>query len=184
MMDRLAAGRNRPVRPPSSLAGIMNHALQPLREEHTTLLTHIEDIRAMADVAAEISPPLLRQGLDDACRFLRGQLVPHMRAEERGLYPRVGRLLGASGATDPMRMDHGAVQRYAEDLGVLKDRALMGPLRKEELKTLRRILYGLHALVTLHFTKEDALYFSLLEERLSPAEVTDMFRDMDIPNGG
>jgi len=159
----------------------MNQPLQPLRNEHNTLLAAIEDLRAMADVAAEISTPLLRQGLEDACRFLSGQLVPHMRAEERGLYPRVGRLLGARSATEPMRMDHCAVQKLAQDLGALKDRTGKGELPKEELKTLRRILYGLHALITLHFHKEDSLYFTLLEERLSSGEIAEMFRDMDIP---
>ena len=158
----------------------MRATLQPLRDEHQSLLTHVEDMRAMADVAEDIPAPMLRQGLEDACRFLRGQLIPHLRAEERGLYPRVERLLNGRHATELMRMDHGLVLDLVSTLARLRDRIQQTTLTKEHLLTLRRVLYGLHTIVPLHFSKVDALIFSLLEPRLSPLEVLEMYREMDI----
>jgi iron-sulfur cluster repair protein YtfE (RIC family) len=46
-------------------------------------------------------------------------------------------------------------------------------------KALRRVLYGLYALVKVHFAKEEELYLPLLDARLSPAEAEHMFADME-----
>jgi hypothetical protein len=41
------------------------------------------------------------------------------------------------------------------------------------------VLYGLYALVTLHFAKEEELYLPLLDARLSPEAARGMFEAME-----
>jgi hypothetical protein len=43
---------------------------------------------------------------------------------------------------------------------------------------VRRILFGLHALVTVHFTKEEEIYLPILDERLPAAEVERIVHEM------
>jgi iron-sulfur cluster repair protein YtfE (RIC family) len=43
---------------------------------------------------------------------------------------------------------------------------------------LRRVLYGLHHLVKVHFAKEEEVYLPILDERLSQAEADAMFAAM------
>jgi hypothetical protein len=40
-------------------------------------------------------------------------------------------------------------------------------------------LYGLYALVKVHFAKEEEVYLPILEERLSPEEAKEMFEAME-----
>ncbi len=44
---------------------------------------------------------------------------------------------------------------------------------------LRRVLYGLHAVVSLHFAKEEEVYLPILEARLTPHEADTMFAAME-----
>jgi hypothetical protein len=44
---------------------------------------------------------------------------------------------------------------------------------------LRRLLYGLYAIVTLHFAKEEEVYLPLLDRALSDDEAAAMFQSME-----
>ena len=46
-------------------------------------------------------------------------------------------------------------------------------------KALRRVLYGLYALVKVHFAKEEEVYLSILDARLTPEEAHRMFEAME-----
>jgi hypothetical protein len=48
---------------------------------------------------------------------------------------------------------------------------------------LRRVLYGLYALVAVHFAKEEEVYLPLLDARLTTEEVAALFRDMETAAG-
>ncbi|HSO53458.1 MAG TPA: hypothetical protein VL330_12045 [Actinomycetes bacterium] len=55
--------------------------------------------------------------------------------------------------------------------GVLADLGAAGP-EAEDLTDLRRILYGVHAILRLHFAQEEEAYLSLLDH--SGRERSDM----------
>jgi iron-sulfur cluster repair protein YtfE (RIC family) len=84
---------------------------QPLRDEHRELLPHIELLRTVADAIGEVPIVSLRQGVDEAYIFLTSHLLPHAQAEERALYPVVGRLMGAPEVTATMSRDHIEIAR-------------------------------------------------------------------------
>src|SRR5512142_402351 len=146
----------------------------PLREEHRTLLPHIERLRAVADEVGHIDAHALREKLDETYRFLSHDLVPHARAEDEVLYPEVARLLGGPRATATMSRDHVEVVALISELATL--RSFDGEPDGERQNALRRVLYGLYALVRTHFAKEEEIYVPLLDDRLTMDEGSDLIR--------
>ncbi|MBI2324356.1 MAG: hemerythrin domain-containing protein [Chloroflexi bacterium] len=146
---------------------------EPLRAEHRELLPHIEALRTAADHVGTVPAVTLRTEVDVAYAFLTEHLIPHAMAEDEVLYPEVGRALGALGATATMSRDHVAVVELIDELGVLRHAP------DEHASELRRVLYGLHALVMTHFGKEEAIYLPLLDEHLSSDEASRMFASME-----
>lgn len=151
----------------------------PLREEHRELIPHIEQLRAIADAVGEVPIDALRRDTESVYGFLVHHLLPHAQAEERALYPVVARVLGAPHATDTMSRDHTEIGRLARELDVL--RAKMADTAADTILTrdLRRVLYGLYALVKVHFAKEEEVYLPLLDGALTPDEGRAMYADME-----
>jgi hemerythrin len=86
--------------------------------------------------------------------FLRDTLLPHAEEEEQWLYAAVGKVLGNPEATHTMTHDHIAIRSRALELAVTDD---------TDVDRLQELLYGLYALITVHFWKEEQLYLPLLE---------------------
>ena len=157
----------------------MTRLTQPLRDEHKELLPHLERLRTVADAIGDVPIASLRRSVDDAYAFLTHHLLPHAQAEERALYPVVGRLMGAPEATATMSRDHIAIGQLTEELGSLRSHLDGTSSGASEEKALRRVLYGLSALVSVHFAKEEEIYLPLLEARLTADEAARVFAAME-----
>ena len=156
----------------------MTTATEPLREEHKELIPHIEALLAAADAVDTDAPEALRAKVDASYEFLVHGLIPHAKAEERALYPVIGRLIGAPEATGTMSRDHVEVMRLADQLRDAR-KQLDGPAPAAVRADLRRILYGLYALVHVHFAKEEEVYLPILDRGLSPEDARKMFETME-----
>jgi len=155
---------------------------EPLRAEHRHLLPHVEALAAAGDAVGTAPPDELRAKVDDAYTFLAAHLIPHAEAEDAVLYPELDRLIGeraGTRATDTMRRDHVEVSRLTGRLGRLRGRLHDGTLEPAEERELRRVLYGLYALVGLHFAKEEEVYLPLLDRELTAHEAQDLFERME-----
>ncbi len=152
---------------------------QPLREEHKELLPSIEQIRTVGDSVGEVSAEILKQNVEKVYEFLTRHLIPHAQAEDAALYPVVGKVMGAPEATATMRRDHVEVGALTDELGQLRAQLIDGSLNANQTKALRRVLYGLYALVKVHFAKEEEVYLPLLEARLTRDEAQEMFEAME-----
>ncbi len=152
---------------------------QPLRDEHKELLPHIESLRAAADAVGDEPIEAVRRQVDAAYDFLAHHLLAHAQAEERALYPVVAKALGAPQATATMSRDHVEVQRLTEELAALRPALSAAALDPALAKALRRVLYGLYALVKVHFAKEEEVYLPILDQRLSADEAHRMFEAME-----
>lgn len=152
----------------------MNTLTQPLRDEHKELIPHIEQIRQVADSIPEAPLEQIRAGVNEVYEFLAYHLIPHAQAEDAALYPAVQKVLGSRDATRTMSRDHVEVGLYIEELATLQQ-----GLSPQNFKSLQRVLYGLYALVKVHFAKEEEVYLPILEERLSPDEAVELFEAME-----
>jgi iron-sulfur cluster repair protein YtfE (RIC family) len=156
----------------------MNTLTQPLRDEHKELIPHIEKILEVANSVPEASLEQIRAGVKDVYEFLAYHLIPHAQAEDAALYPTVQKVLGSPDATKTMSRDHVEVGRYIAELAELQQ-----DISPRNFKSLQRVLYGVYALVKVHFAKEEEVYLPFLEERLSPEEAKAMFAAMESAAG-
>jgi len=128
-------------------------------QEHVSLRPSLERIRVVAD--ALTATPETVDRLRGLYRFLSEELMPHERAEEARLYPALAQALGGSEVTTTMSRAHAEIERLVRRLGRHLDLAQDGTLRMDQLDDLRACLYGLHAVLILHFAQEEEAYFSL-----------------------
>jgi iron-sulfur cluster repair protein YtfE (RIC family) len=142
---------------------------QPIRDEHSELLPHIEELRRLGDAALSGDRALEAQ-LQRSVDFLQGHLLIHAGAEERVLYPSVAELMGTPRATATMSRDHVEVERLTTQLAntPASDRA-----------TLARLAYALHAIVSLHFAKEEEVYLAIMDAEMSAEAVAAMYQRME-----
>jgi len=135
-------------------------------EEHAGLFPHLDHLGSLASDATTLGEDELRTRLREVLAFLRDDLLPHAREEEVSVYPAAEKVLRAvGGATRTMSIDHRFVGQMVGELSALGE-GLLSSANKERI---RRLLYGLQALLQVHFTKENEVYVPLLN-RLSASE--------------
>ena len=155
----------------------MRSPTEALRQEHRQLRRKVESLRLLADRFETAPTRDATNGLDDASRFLRGELVPHAMAEEEVLYPAVALLLGGEHTTDTMSRDHLEIARLVQELDHLRRRFIAQPTRSLR-RDIRRVLYELEGITLLHMDKEDEVYLPLLDDHIDDATADDLFRSM------
>ena len=127
---------------------------EPFRREHAELLEHIEHLAAAARELPSLSEEEREIVRDRILGFLEGTLLPHARAEEEVLYPEWAALVGFADAAVPMVHDHEAIVARVDRLSIV-------PVT--EVDTLQELLYGLHALISVHFRKEEDLQLPVFD---------------------
>jgi hemerythrin len=132
---------------------------EQIREDHTHLREHVEEMRIAARELPELSPEERSALIGRIVAFLRGTLLPHADEEERSLYIEVARKLGNPEATAPMTHDHVAIRVRTLELAAAD---------ASDVDELQELLYGLHALISVHFWKEEELYLPLIERAVLP----------------
>lgn len=149
----------------------------PLRARHRELVGLIDDLRTAAAGASDLDRSAVQQRVARALAFLTDGLLPHAQVEEEILYPLVERTLGSPGCSATMRRDHVEIARMTEALRFLEARLRNNPTR-DTIEALRRLLYGLHAVVMLHFAKEEELYLPILDRELEEKAAQDLVMGM------
>ena len=131
---------------------------------------------ALTSTASALPPTRLgdAQGRDvkpiarDVCDFLVHQLGPHEQAEEAELYPVLAPVLGGRDPTGTMSRAHAEISHLIRRVGSLASELDETDPDSEDMLELRRLLYGLHAVLQLHFAQEDEGYL-LLDDEVEPA---------------
>jgi soluble P-type ATPase len=132
--------------------------------EHRDLAPGIEQLRVAADSLGAEPADQAMAAVHGARRFLDDRIAPHERSEETTLYPLVADAIGGDDPTGAMSRAHGEIARQIGRL----DRAVDGVggdgPDAEQVVELRRLLYGLYAILLLHFAQEDEGYLALDED--------------------
>lgn len=157
----------------------MTKITQPLRDEHKELYPHVDSLRqAGLAVHGNLIPESIAK-IDESYTFLATHLLPHAYAEEAALYPVVQKVMGSPHATATMSRDHVEIEQLTHQLGELLAELKPGEIGASKANELKRLLYGLHTLVKLHFAKEEEIYLPLLDEQLTSEEAKTMFETME-----
>jgi heavy metal translocating P-type ATPase len=133
-----------------------------LRAEHDATLPLIEQIRSVADELSshdcDLEPVRILVG------HLEGQLLPHERADQEQLVPLVDRALGGTEATAALSRTHAEIEHQVSRLKRLLQALDGGTVQSEDAIELRRLLYGLYAVLRLHNAQEEEGAFSLVPD--------------------
>jgi heavy metal translocating P-type ATPase len=135
---------------------------QGLASAHRSLRPHIGELAALAARLDSLPPPDARAQLERLRDMLEKELLPHEREEQRTAYPLLGKILKDEDPTGPLIQTHHEIHRLTRLFGRLVAQLPAEGPRPEDFRDLRRALYGLHAILTLHFAQEEELY-SLFE---------------------
>jgi len=124
-----------------------------------------DDLSILRDTAQQISAGRRDDALMTLCAadsFLSDTLLPHEDAEDAALYPALARPLGSAEATATMSRMHAEIHRLAQRLHSHREMAeTAGTVTAEQSDDLLACLYGLYALLCLHFVQEEENFFVL-----------------------
>jgi heavy metal translocating P-type ATPase len=137
-----------------------------LRAEHDSVLPVIEQIRSVADALTGEQPDLA--SARELLHRLENELLPHEDADEAVLVPLVARALGSTNATAALSRTHAEIAHQVARLRRLLAAIDAEHVPAEDVVELRRLLYGLHAILQLHNAQEEEEAFSLVPP--SPGE--------------
>ena len=128
------------------------------RAEHREFAPELARVRSVADRLGELAPEDVRRELEAVRRFVVERLPQHEEEEEAAVYPVVARLLGGEDPMSSMARAHIEISHLARVFRQLLDDLPADGPTSEDLVDLRRVLYGLYAILRLHFAQEEEAY--------------------------
>ena len=131
---------------------------QALASAHRFLRPHVGELAALAARLDTLPPAEARAALERVREMLEKELLPHEREEQQTAYPLLGKLLEPEDPTGPLIQTHHEIHRLTRLFGRLVAQLPSAGPEACDLRDLRRTLYGLHAVLTLHFAQEEELY--------------------------
>ncbi len=149
--------------PPADIA-----TARQLRVEHDALQPVIEEIRSVADALSTRDSDLAP--VSALVEQLTEGLLPHERADEALLVPLVARALGGTDATAAMSRTHAEIEHQVGRLQRLLTDLDNETVQPEDVVELRRLLYGLYAVLRLHNAQEEEGAFSLVPDGAAHAQ--------------
>lgn len=133
--------------------------------EHDQLRDSIGLLRTAADRLAAGPDAGALDSIVAAHALLTERILPHEQAEETLLYPALADPLGSGEATATMSRTHAEIQRLSDRITThLALAQSAGAIQHDQVDDLLACLYGLYALLRLHFLQEEENYFTLAQD--------------------
>jgi hypothetical protein len=149
-----------------------------VHEEHVALGRRIDEIRAVADAVGVLTPAELARRVQDVHGFLAYTLLPHAVAEGRVLFPVVRGAEGEQVVTVGLSQCHGRLAAMTDELEHVASH--LGKEADPELeRSVRRLLYGIHALAAAHLTEMEVELDPVLSRHLSVEAREQLFEAID-----
>ncbi len=159
----------RAVRPGREHTVVLSHddadLATRIHADHDRIRGIVEEVRAVAD------------GLDSASADLHDvaalhttlvtDLLEHERSEEADLLPMMARVLGGPEQLASLSRTHAEIDHQVSRLGRLLQDIGAGSPEPEDVVEVRRLLYGLYAILRLHNAQEEEELFSMLPDARS-----------------
>jgi heavy metal translocating P-type ATPase len=130
--------------------------------EHAHLRALAAELRAAGDAVSEGPAALGRVAAAEAA--LRTDVLAHQRAEEETLYPAVARELGGRDPMAALSRMHAEIETITARLGALVALARSDGGWDQAAPELRRALFSLDALLTLHLAAEEEVLAEVAPE--------------------
>jgi len=129
-------------------------------ERHDEFRAWTDQLRATARLLPTLDRTSRMAVVADLVTYLREEIEPHTRVDERVLYPEIEARLGSPLAAAAIAYDHLAIRSWI---------AKLAEADGDDVATLQELLYGLDALIRVHLWKEDELFVKPLGSTTWPA---------------
>ena len=137
--------------------------------EHAGLQRLAQRLRETGEAISDA--PATLSAIEALQASLLTELLPHQREEERNLYPAAARRLGGRDPMGPLVRMHTEIEALAARISALAEIARRGEGRWPEVASeLRRSMFALDALLTLHLSAEEEVLAELAEGPVSPGD--------------
>jgi heavy metal translocating P-type ATPase len=156
---RARGGREEPRPPEDALSAGREVLVQHAAMERDTV-----SLRRLADQLGRVPRAVARARLEEVRRFLRDELLPHEQEEEQHLYPVVARYIGGPESVAVARREHAEVAHLARVLSGMIDALDPDGPEDEELIGLRRVLYSMYAVLSMHRAAEEEHLIAVVGE--------------------
>jgi heavy metal translocating P-type ATPase len=138
---------------------------QRLYAEHREVRPLVEQVRTVADALNQ--PPYDLRPANELLDDLEVRLLAHEHAEEAELLPIMARALGGVEVTSGLSRTHAEIEHQIGRLRRTVD-DLVQEGEPEDVTDVRRLLYGLYAILRLHNAQEEEGAFSLIPDPHAP----------------
>ena len=132
-----------------------------LQDEHRELAPDLANLRSLADALGALPPSEARVRLEQVRTFLVDRLVPHEEHEDREVFPMLASAVGSDDRTAALHRTHAEIFHLIRLTARLVEEVPAEGPGAEDLNDLRRVLYGLDAILRLHMAQEDELYMAM-----------------------
>ncbi|MDH6247136.1 heavy metal translocating P-type ATPase [Mycobacterium sp. OTB74] len=136
--------------------------LRQFADEHNEMRDDLALLRNAASLIVSGDDQSALATLQRADDFVQNTLLPHEQAEEHRLYPALENPLGSAEATATMSRMHAEIDRLAGRLHQHVELAnAAAAITNDQREDLLDCLYGLSAVLRLHFATEEENFFTL-----------------------
>lgn len=137
----------------------MPESTRDIHERSAELRQHVESVRALADTVGTAPSSDIRASLDRLDNFVSTKLLPHVSSLKETLGDREG---------TPLATELTHLGTLADEVSWLRKKVGGRDMTVGTANAARRVLYGFHALLKLHFDKEDEIYLPRLADVAEP----------------
>ena len=138
--------------------------------DEARILAHVERLPLLADLIADGRLDKVRAPFEGECAFLDHDLIPHMRAVEAVIYPRLDQIMSCCHSMLGMRREHRELERLVNLLAARCGGLEAGRLDEADLTSVRHALHRLASIARVHLAEESRL-IRVLEQNLPAADV-------------
>jgi len=131
-------------------------------DEHVSIREAIAQLGAVADRLDLADARTALASIALVYESLLSEVLPHEQAEERELYPALGRITGQQNLAAVMNRAQIEIMHQIRRLGQLLEDIEPAEVDGNDIGELRGILYGLYAILKLHTAQEDEDFLSLV----------------------
>ena len=131
------------------------------RRSHAALLKAADSLVTTARQLHGASPHVREHLLSEALTTLHDNVLPYIKRDEKALYPEIVKRFDDSLALDFMKHDRAVISNWIDRLAAAS---------LDDSPELEKLLYGLHALISVHVAREKQLYLDTLESSSWPTD--------------
>lgn len=137
------------------------HVIRDLQHEHRSIDAGIDRLRDAATELDLLDGPRAVALLGEIGALIQEVLLPHEREDEERIYPLLAQALHGDDPLAPLSRTHHELELQAREFVTLQEHLPPdGPTPGDRIE-LRRLLYGLHAILRLHNAQEEELFHEL-----------------------